>query len=72
MNTQCKVSTLFSSPDFRNELRCAAYDAKINNLAQLLPISAERKNILINNLTKKHYEKIIKTYKYPRNEKMDY
>ena len=52
------MSTLFSSIDFKNELICAAYNAKINNLAQLLPISANRKNVLVNNLTK-HYKKIM-------------
>ena len=52
------MPTLFSSTDFRNELIRAAYNAKINNLAQLLPISANRKNALANNLTK-HYEKIM-------------
>ena len=28
------MSTLFSFPDFKNELKCAAYNAKIDNLAQ--------------------------------------
>ena len=36
------MSTLFSSTDFKNELICAAYNAKINKLAQLLQMSANR------------------------------
>ena len=64
------MPTLFSSTDFKNELICAAYNAKINNLAQLLPISANRKNVLINNLTK-HYKKIMETNKYPYPEDIE-